>query len=134
MTKTDTIGRSIVDRPLVDDVIAFHSHKQSKHTKGWIYSHACEQLERNGYGPEVWPKTLSFLASCDSLDEAQGLQRAGWVTARVIDRKEDKAPNELLCPYDVQRANKVPADKRTNCARCRLCYDGKNRNIAFIKF
>lgn len=119
--------RRIVDRNLLKDVIALHT--SAPWLTGWGYTHAAEQLHRAGFVPASLPDNLRILASCDSAEEKAEHNSRGWATARVIDQ-----PDEFLCPVDAQKRRGVPAEKRTTCARCRKCFDGEPKNIAFLKF
>ena len=122
-------GRKIVDRAYCKGVAEFHEHKSQRHTIGWMYTHFAKQLQRAGFGPKWWPKSLHVLASCETLEDARELQSDGWVTARVTTKK-DRQPGEVYCPYDL--AKHEGRKPTTNCQRCRLCFDAKKRNIVFM--
>jgi hypothetical protein len=123
-------GRRVVDRALLRAVISLH--KAAKWLTGWGYSHAAEQLHAAGFGPDAWPKNFTILASCHTAEEKAAHNGRGWATARVIDEPSDRLPDEVLCPVDAAKHTGKPAS--TTCARCRKCFDGENRNIAFLKF
>lgn len=125
-------GRRVADRGFLRAVFAWHRKPTQRHTIGWGYSHAPEQLQRAGFGPDAFPPNLEILASCHSADHAKQLQSAGWRTARVIDSIDAKAPNEVLCPFDLAKHQKRPTN--VTCASCRLCMPGSKHNIAFLKF
>lgn len=125
-------GRKLVDRAILTEAIELHT--DAPWLTGWGYSHGAERLQRAGFGPDSWPRNFRILASCQAVDHKEQLNADGWQTARVIDEKADKLPDEVLCPVDAQKRAKVPAEKRTTCARCRKCFDGKDRNIAFLRF
>jgi hypothetical protein len=129
--KPTSDGRRVVDRDHARDVIAWHRKPSQRFTIGWSYTHAPDQLDRAGFGPDSWPANFSILASVDSVEDADRLQRAGWHTARVVDDPKDKARNETLCPFDLakHRGETRPA---ITCASCRLCCPGAKKNIAFV--
>ena len=124
-------GRKLVDRGLLAEAIELHT--EAPWLTGWGYTHGAERLDRAGFGPEAWPANFRILASCEEIDDRERLNGSGWQTARVIEETDEKLPDELLCPVDAQKRAGIPAEQRTNCARCRACFDGE-RNIAFLRF
>jgi len=126
-------GRRVVDRELLREAIEVHS--SAPWLVGWGYTHAADQIDRVGLGPGsgCWPSNFVVLASCESLERARELQSRGWRTARVIQRVEDRAAGELLCPVDAQKRAGVESKSRTTCARCRACFEGE-RNVALLQF
>jgi hypothetical protein len=125
-------GRKIVDRPLLREAIALH--EAAPWLTGWSYTHGPDAVARAGFGPGSWPTNFQILASTHTDEDHVRLNEAGWVTARVIEEPGDRLPDEFLCPVDTQKRLGVPASNRTTCARCRACFDGRGRNIAFLKF
>lgn len=125
-------GRKLVDSQLLLEAIELH--ESCPWLTGWGYTHGADRLYRAGFGPESWPVNFRILASCQDADEKERLNKDGWQTARVIEEKTDKLPDESLCPADTQKRAGIPKEQRTTCARCRMCFDGKNRNIAFLRF
>ena len=125
-------GRKLVDRALLAEAIQLHD--DAPWLVGWGYTHGAERIARAGFGPESWPANFRILASCEYITEKEILNEDGWQTARVIEETGDKLPDEKLCPVDAQKRAGVPKEKRTTCARCRACFDGKDRNIAFLRF
>lgn len=125
-------GRKLVDRELLAEAIELHT--SAPWLTGWGYTHAAERIDRAGFGPESWPANFCILASCQGIEEKERLNEAGWVTARVIEEPSDKTRDERLCPVDAQKRAGIPQEQRSTCARCRMCFDGKNRNIAFLRF
>lgn len=124
-------GRRVVDRDHARDVIKWHSMPSQRYTIGWSYTHAAPQLEAAGFGPDSWPDNFGILASVDTIEHAETMQAAGWHTARVIDDPADKARNETLCPYDLQKASGAGKPSIT-CSACRLCCPDAKKNIAFV--
>lgn len=124
--------RRIVDRELLRSVIELH--EKAPWLTGWGYSHAADKLDAAGFGPDAMPSNLRILASCDSAEEKAEHNARGWATARVIDELAERLPDEFVCPVDAQKRAGIAPEKRTNCARCRKCFDGEPTNIAFLKF
>lgn len=122
--------RRIVDRELLRSVIELH--EQAYWLVGWGYTHAAHQLDAAGFGPDALPDNLTILASCHTVEEKERHNARGWATARVIDQPSDKLKDESLCPVDASKYFGKP--QTTTCARCRKCFDGTNKNIAFLKF
>lgn len=129
--KTLANGRKILDRALVDAVIELH--RKCPWLTGWGYTHAIERFDRAGITPASLPSNFHLLASCDNADQKTAANVNGWRTARVIEEVSDKQLDEFLCPVDAAKRKGIPAEKRTNCARCKACFS-TNRNIAFLKF
>jgi hypothetical protein len=135
--RRDAIGRRILDVPYLHSLKEFHEHRTNRFTQGWMYSHAARQMQAGGFGPDHWPDYknggLRVLASCETIEGAQELQADGWHTARVADKPGDRQPGEIYCPYDL--AKHRGQQQRTNCHRCRLCFQpkSKQKNIVFIK-
>lgn len=129
--KTLANGRKILDRALVKGVIKLH--RKCPWLTGWGYTHAIDRFDRAGITPASLPSNFHLLASCDNADQKAQANANGWRTARVIDEVADKQPDEFLCPVDAQKRKGVPAEKRTNCDRCKACFS-TDRNIAFLKF
>jgi hypothetical protein len=127
-TKT---GRKVLDRVFVRAVIALH--RQCPWLTGWGYTHDATEFDRAKITPDTFPPNLHILASCDTAEEKQRHNANGWRTARVIAERADKTEDEFLCPVDLQKRLGVPAEDRTNCARCQACF-ATNKNIAFLKF
>ena len=125
-------GRRIVDRELLRETIALH--KSVPWLTGWGYTHAAERLAAAGFGPDAMPSNLRILASCESLEAKYRHNAQGWATARVIDEPSERQPDEFLCPVDAQKRKGLPQDQRTNCTRCRKCFQSEPVNIAFLKF
>ena len=124
-------GKRVLDLALVRGVIALHN--AAPWLTGCGYTHAAAEFDRNGIGPKDFPGNLHILASCDTLEQKELHNATGWRTARVIDEATERQPDEFLCPVDAAKRKGIPADKRTNCARCRACFD-TTKNIAFLKF
>jgi hypothetical protein len=125
-------GRKLVDKALLAEAIDLHV--QAPWLVGWSYTHGPDALTRAGFGPTAWPANFTILASTHSDEDHVRLNAAGWTTARVIEEPSDRAPDEILCPVDAQKRLALPVAERTTCARCRACFDGRRRNIAFLRF
>jgi hypothetical protein len=126
--------RSIVDRVFLRWLLAWHAQRSQRWTEGWMYTHGARQVAKAGFGPERFKGSgLTVLASCETLNDAQELQRAGWKTARVTEERGDLQPKEVYCPYDLSKHNKTKPD--TNCAQCRLCFatEYADLNIVFLQ-
>lgn len=129
--KTLASGRKVLDRALVKSVVDLH--KKCPWLTGWGYTHAADEFEKAGVRPADLPKNLHILASCDTAEQKATHNANGWRTARVVESAKDRQSDEFLCPVDAQKHKGVPAEKRTNCARCKACF-ATDKNIAFIKF
>lgn len=129
--KTLKSGKRTLDRALVRGVFALHS--KCSWLTGWGYTHAADEFEKAGISPANFPKNLHILASCETIEAKQAHNAKGWRTARVIDEAKDKTADEFLCPVDLAKRKGIPAERRTNCARCKACF-ATTKNIAFIKF
>jgi hypothetical protein len=129
--KTSKNGKKIIDRELIRGVFALHS--RAPWLRGWGYTHAREQWTKAGISPADFPANLKVLASCDTVEEKTAHNAAGWRTARVIEELTDRLPDELVCPVDAAKRKGIPQERRTNCARCKACFD-TDKNIAFLKF
>lgn len=129
--KPDARGHKLVDKALLREALDLHT--SAPWLTGWSYTHGPDALARAGFGPETWPANFTILASTHSDEDHVRLNAAGWQTARVIEEPSDRASDEWLCPVDAQKRAKVPAAQRTTCARCRACFDGRRRNIAFLR-
>ena len=129
--KKDSLGRSIIDRPYVKRLNEWHNEWAQRWTKGWTYTHGAKRLQAAGFGPDHWHKSLTVLASCQSVEEAKDLQAAGWKTARVAADRTDLQDNEAICPYDLEKGT---GPHKTNCASCRMCFEEKfaKVNIVFL--
>lgn len=130
--KATKTGRKVLDRAFFRAVVALH--RRCPWLTGWGYTHDARAFEAAKIDPRALPENLHILASCHTADEKAALNAGGWRTARVIDETEDRQPDEFLCPVDAQKRKGVPKDNRTNCSRCRACFDAKGRNIAFLRF
>ena len=124
-------GRRIVDREYVRDVIAHH--EDNPEVVGWMYSHAWKQLGRAGFGPTTLPNNLIVLASVDSPGAAEDAQADGWTTARTTDDLTTLVAGEIACPYDRDKRELRGKPKPINCIKCRACFDGRGRNIVFLR-
>jgi len=129
--KTLKSGKKTLDKAFVQAVIKLH--RLCPWLTGWGYTHAATEWNKAGIGPKDLPSNLHILASCDSAEEKAAHNANGWRTARVINEATERQADEFLCPVDAQKHKGVPAEKRTNCARCRACF-ATDKNIAFIKF
>lgn len=126
--KTNKRGAKIVDRKLLKHVFSWH--RENPDTTGWGYTHAPEQIQKAGFGPDQMPENLHVLASCHTPDEAAKLQGKGWRTARVAEN-EGLEPGEAYCPYDLHKRRKIN-NAGTTCMSCRLCF-ANPVNIVFLK-
>lgn len=129
--KTLKSGKKTLDKAFVQAVIKLH--RLCPWLTGWGYTHAATEWNKAGIGPKDLPSNLHILASCDSAEEKAAHNANGWRTARVINEATERQADEFLCPVDAQKHKGVPAEKQTNCARCRACF-ATDKNIAFIKF
>ena len=107
-------------------------HTTTPRTHGFGYTHAHKLFDAAGHGPTTWPKNFNLLASVDSLRDRKAAKRAGWDTARVIEKTEDLSAGERLCPYDAAR-NAGHSSPRVTCRTCGWCIGG-GADIAFLKF
>jgi hypothetical protein len=123
-------GRKVLDRKLIKSVIALH--EKASWLTGWGYTHAAKEWTKAKISPSNLPSNLHILASCETAEQKAEHNADGWRTARVIQEASEKLPDEVLCPFDAQKRKGVPSEKRTNCARCKLCF-ASNKNIAFWK-
>jgi hypothetical protein len=113
-----------LDVPYLESVLRFHWMNPT--IQGWTYTHRWRDLHVAGYKPKTFPRNLAILASCDTLKDARAAQRAGWITARVIDKKSDRKKLEAVCRFQIDK---------TPCSKCKLCWTPHEnlKSIAFIK-
>lgn len=98
----------------------------------YTYTHDISKFLELGYTADSMPRNFYLLASVESAEEAFLARAAGFKTARVITTLEQKADNEVFCPYDYYKHKKIA--KNVTCSTCRLCFNSKNsKNIAFMK-
>lgn len=124
-------GKKALDRVLVRAVITLH--RKCPWLTGWGYTHDRQAFTDAKIKPADLPSNLHILASCETLEQKTEHNEAGWRTARIIEEREDKTADELLCPVDLQKRLGVPPSERTNCARCKACF-ATRKNIAFLRF
>jgi len=91
------------------------------------YTHAWDILAGR---IKAMPKNVTILASVNSKEDARKAAVIGLTYARVTSTK-DREAGEVYCPVD--KAKKVKAKPTITCRECRLCFDGKGRNIVFFK-
>jgi hypothetical protein len=100
----------------------------------WTYTHDVSKLIDEGYSYKngSFSENLHIVASCDTIEGKDLATSHGFRTARVIDNKEEKLPDETFCPYDLSLHDGMKPT--TNCKDCTLCFNPKHKkNIAFLK-
>lgn len=130
--KATKTGRKVLDRVFFRAVVALH--RACPWLTGWGYTHDANAFKAAKIDPRALPVNLHILASCHTAEEKAALNADGWRTARVIDEASDRQPDEFMCPVDAAKRKGIAPDKRTNCSRCRACFDSRGRNIAFLRF
>jgi len=118
----DFFKDDILDVPFVEYVIRFHIEHPD--IQGWGYTHRWTAFNEAGFSPDKMPPNLTILASCDSVTEARLAVRAGWRTARVAAKWEERLAAEARCRYQLDG---------TVCSECELCWkpDKRVKGILF---
>ena len=94
-----------------------------------------ENCGHTGYSHqwETHPETFSpelFMASCESLEQAERAWKKGFRTYRVLkDRSELNPEKEILCPESIEGGAKI-----RNCDSCLLCSGTKlqGKSVAIV--
>lgn len=101
--------------------------------KVWTYTHAWRTVKRESWG------TVSVLASCHGIGEAEGAMALGYAAAVIVDSFDDGGKAYYESGNGAEPVRVIPcryqADK-TTCVNCRLCMDDRkllesNSVIAF---
>jgi len=118
-----------VDAEFLNELIA--GAKNNPDITIYGYTHGFDKVHEAGFTPDMLPNNLTLLASVDSEEEAAKAKSLGWKYARVerdYDKKAKKG--EVLCPIDAAKAK--GKEPKTTCARCRLCFDKKYKDLSIV--
>lgn len=132
-------GRCVTDMAYVSDVLRFA--RENPDILIFTYCHDIVQLlsDLDPTGmlrhDDIFPSNMVVIASCDTQEQVLFAKARGFRTARVIDHESDRNPRtEVFCPYDrALHHGKTSRQIAVRCTSCRLCFDDKARDIAFLK-
>lgn len=124
-----------VDMPYVNAKIK--ACKDNPWATSWGYCHDIMQwVADTGLFPKAgnMPSNFHLLASCEDLEMKAFAIAHGFKTARVINSEDERAKDEIFCPYDrAQYYGKTAKEIKVRCVTCRLCWEApEGMNIAFL--
>jgi len=118
----DIMRNGVIDDDYVDAI--YRAHARRPDIPGWGYTHAWRMISPLKLNHD----SLTFNASCDSLEQVDEAIDAGWSATVTLEHME--APDHVIKTPKGRRVVVCPEQTSgTPCSKCKLCWKGDRKAV-----